>query len=283
METTTQKSRINIFEYLDYREFLRDWYKSHKSGRSTVSLRSFSKKAGFTSSNILKLVMDGNRNLTAESAAQFAIGLGLNKQETAFFLNLVFYNQGKSVEEKDSHYKKLVQSKKFSELKSVEKDQYDYYSTWYHPVVRELMTSNEFDGTPEWIMSQIRPEITVIQAKKSMELLERLGFVKKTPKNQWVQSNPLLTTGPESSSHIILRYHQSLLEIIRSLLVQIEPEDRDVGALTLGVSKKMFPEIKKKVQEFRREILKMVSTENNPEVVISLSTQLIPLVKKGEE
>ena len=101
-ETMTRKTRVNVFGYLDYRAFLKDWYRAHKIGRSTVSLRSFSKKAGFTSSNILKLVMDGHRNLTTESATQFAVGLGLNKQETSFFLHLVLYNQAKSLEEKDS-------------------------------------------------------------------------------------------------------------------------------------------------------------------------------------
>lgn len=274
MKQTSQKS---IFEYLDYREYLRDWYHSRKEGRSTISLRSFSKKAGFTSSNILKLVMDGDRNLTEESAGRFAIGLGLNLQETAFFVHLVHYSQATTHDKKDHHYKALVQSKKFGQLKPIEKDRYDYYSTWYHPVVRELVTAENFDGTPEWLVQHIRPEITAADARKSVELLERLGFIKKTAHNKWAQTDSLVTTGAESASHILLHYHQSLLEITRLRLGQVKQHERDVSALTLGVSKEKIPEIKKMVQAFRREILKAVSAEKNPEVVLSLTTQLLPL------
>lgn len=276
--TMARRSHINIFGYLNYREFLRGWYRLHKMGRS-ISLRSFSKRAGFTSSNLLKLVMDGDRNLTKESATQFAVGLGLNKQETAFFRHLVLYNQARSPEQKDLYHKKLVQSKKFSELKPLEKDKYDYYSTWYHAVVRELVTSRDFDGTPEWLTQHIRPEITIAQASKSIGLLERLGFIEKRAGGKWAQSNALVTTGPEATSYTVLGYHQSLLTITQSLLAEVEQEDRDVGALTLGVSREKFSEIKKRVQEFRQEILEMVSTEKDPEVVLSLTTQLLPLAQ----
>lgn len=279
-----RRSDLSVFKYLDYRAFLRDWYLARKQGRSTISLRAFSKKAGFRSSNLLKLVMDGDRNLTDESATQFAVGLGLNKQETAFFRRLVTYTQATKPDEKDAAYRQLVQSKKFSELKPIARDAYDYYSTWYHPVVRELVTATACDGTPEWLAARIRPEVTVAQIRKSLELLERLGFIARSPRGRWIQTTPLVTTGPESTEHVLLQYHRALLEITMQRLGETRPADRDVSALTLGVSADQWPVLKQRLQEFRREILHLVSTERHPEIVLSLTTQLLPLAQtKGGE
>ncbi len=44
------------------------------------SYRVFSRLAGFKSSNIFKLVMDGDRNLTEESLKKFILGLSLTGQ-----------------------------------------------------------------------------------------------------------------------------------------------------------------------------------------------------------
>ena len=272
---------INLFSYLDYRQFLRDWYLAAKKSRGSFSFRTFSKKAGFHSPNFFKLVMDGDRNLTEKSLSHFVTGLGLNKQEEEFFRNLVFFNQAKIHEQKDHYYQKLIQSRKFGQLKPIEKDQYDFYSTWYHPVIRELVVSKDFDGTPEWLVDRIHPKITWAQATKSIELLEKLGFIRKSPEGKWAQSTPLVTTGAESSSLVLLNYHQSLLGLTQQLLPEIPPEERDISAVTLGVAASRVPELKQKIQDFRREILEMVSTETEPEKVLSLTIQLLPLGQTG--
>ncbi|MDO8519427.1 MAG: TIGR02147 family protein [Deltaproteobacteria bacterium] len=274
---------VDLFLYTDYRLYLRDWYTSAKKRRGSFSFRAFSKAAGFDSPNFLKMVMDGDRNLTEASLAKFVVGLSLNKQEEEFFRNLVFFNQSKTNEARQAYYEKLVQSRKFKKLKPIETDQYEYYSAWYHPVIRELVLSKNFDGTPEWLSSRVNPPITPYQAKRSVELLEKIGFIKKNDKGEWNQAMPLVTTGAESSSLVLLKYHQNLLELVRQVLAETDPSKRDVSALTLGVAKERIPELKTKIREFREEILKMVSNDNNPEEVVILSLQMFPVTKEQNE
>src|SRR3990167_5240725 len=185
MERAPQK--VNLFGYRDYRSFLHDWYSASKKS-SGFSLRVFSKRAGFGSPSFFKLVSEGKRNLTEKSLPKFMTGLNLNKQEQDFFRNLVFFNQAAAYHEKDFYYQNLLRSKKFSQLKPIEKSHYEYYSTWYHPVIRELVISKDYDGTAEWIASRVSPPITVQQAEKSVELLEKLGFIVRIGPNQWRQA-----------------------------------------------------------------------------------------------
>ena len=53
----------NIYNFSDYRDFLKDRYRQLKEADPVFSFRHFSKQAGFGSPNYLKLVMDGKRNL----------------------------------------------------------------------------------------------------------------------------------------------------------------------------------------------------------------------------
>ena len=60
---------IDVFDYLDYRAFLRDFYARAKATRRGFSFRAFSRKARLGSPNHLKRVMEGDRNLTPERAS----------------------------------------------------------------------------------------------------------------------------------------------------------------------------------------------------------------------
>lgn len=275
-----EKSKINIFLALDYRRYLKDWYADQKQNRRGFSFRFFSMKAGFVSPNFLQRVMEGERNLTEESLDKCVVGLGLNKQESEFFKNLVHYNQAQNHETKNHYYQLLARSRKFSELKPMEKNQYDYYSAWYHPVIRELVVSPEYDGSVQRLVDRIFPKITESQAEKSIELLKSLGFIEKKGKG-WAQANPLVTTGPEAGAHIMMNYHQNLLGLAKDLLPQVSFNERDVSALTLGISKGRVGQLKRKIQEFRQDILKMVSEDTKPDDVVLLSIQLLPVTRRN--
>lgn len=279
MKTTKD---INLFSYLDYRKFLVDFYKAAKKTRAGFSLRSFSQKAGFGSSNFYKLVMDGDRNLTESSAKKFAKGLKLNKQEIEFFIHLVHFTQAKSHEEKNDFYQKLLKSKRYNQLKPLAKEQYDFYSKWYHAVVRELITSNDFNGSLVGLAKKIHPEITLKEVQESIEILTNLGFVEEDSCGKYKARETLITTGPECDSVILMNYHKHLLQLIKEQLDDIPSTQRDVSALTLGIKKELLPIIKQKVQQFRKEILEMVSEETDAEDVIALTIQLWPLTKTWE-
>ncbi len=276
-------STVDLFQYSDYRQFLRDWYHESKKLRGSISFRSLARRAGFKSINFFKLVMEGKRNLTEESLVKVAAGLRLNKQEKDFFRNLVFFNQAKTHEEKDFYYQALLRSRKFSQLKPIEKDQYEYYSTWYHPVIRELVVSKDFDGSAAGLARRLSPPITPAQTEKSIALLEKLGFIQKADDGRWRQASSLVSTGAELSSHLVHNYHKVILDLTKEILDRVPATRRDISTMTLGVVKDRVPELKKKIQDFRQEILKLVSVDAHPEEVIQLNIQMFPLTLAAAE
>ncbi len=93
-------NEIEIFAYDNYRAFLKDYYESKRLTAEKISFRQFARLAGFNSPSFLKMVIDGQRNLSHESIGKVAVALRFNQEETEFFNHLVLFNQAEGVEQK---------------------------------------------------------------------------------------------------------------------------------------------------------------------------------------
>lgn len=274
---------VSIFHYLDYHRYLRDWFEAAKQKNPRFSLRVFASRAGFRSHNALKMVMQGNRNLTAESALRCARGLRLGRRESEYFSLLVAYVASKDEQERAAVLKKLRQFQEVSQIRSLTPDQFSYYSTWYHAVIRELAVHQDFSGSPKWIAEHLSPQVTVSEVTQSLELLERLGLLKKMSGGKYKQVDKLLTTGPEITSPAVTQYHLAVLDLAKAAIDRIPREKREVSSLTLAVSEAMLPTLKRRIQLFQEEIMRFVSTEKETDVVMQLNFQLFPLTRTHKE
>ncbi|MEN9577594.1 MAG: hypothetical protein RJA70_603 [Pseudomonadota bacterium] len=96
----------DVFDYLDYRAYLRELYSARKK-RGSFSYRAFSLRAQLKSPNYLKLVIDGERNLTQPMAKRFAVACGLAGQASSFFCELVAFGQAGGIDERNDIYLRL--------------------------------------------------------------------------------------------------------------------------------------------------------------------------------
>lgn len=92
----------NLFNYLDYRHFLRDWL-GHAKKNYGFSYRVFSRRAGLKSPSLYKMVMDGARDLVEGSLHKFLEGLSLSVKEKEYFATLVLYNQARTEEHRERY------------------------------------------------------------------------------------------------------------------------------------------------------------------------------------
>src|SRR6201986_1824211 len=84
---------VSVYDFLDHRAYLAAYYAAAKRTRPSFSFRLFSKLAGLRSPNFLKLLIDGERNLGADSVGRFAEALGLTGADAEFFADLVAFGQ----------------------------------------------------------------------------------------------------------------------------------------------------------------------------------------------
>lgn len=276
-------SEIDVFSYLDYRAFLRDYYLDRKERRG-LSYRGFSKRAGLRSPNYLKLVIDGDRNLTAEMADRFAIACGLSKDGAAYFKDLVAFNQARNTRERNAQYARLTGHRQYRNEHRLEMAHAAYHSTWYIPAIRELAARRDFVPEPSWIARMLVPEITEAQAEKALDTLLALGLLVHGVDGRLVQGEVIVSTGPEFHALHIASYHRAMMQQASESIDRVPSSDRDISSLTLCLGEDGLRNLKVRLQRFRRELLELSSLEDDPSQVVQLNLQLFPLSKpRGEE
>jgi uncharacterized protein (TIGR02147 family) len=272
-------NRPLIFEYLDYRAFLKDMYVYRKSRERIFSYRYFSGKAGFASPNFLKLVIDGQRNLSHTSMLKIARGFELKGNERDFFEHLVFMNQAGEHEERNHYYQKMMSVNGHKAIHKIARDSYAYFSKWYYPVIREIIRFRMEGLTAEKIASLLRPRISVAEARTAIKLLLRLNLIRKNAGGMWEQTDQDITTGPEVRSLVVANFHREMLKLADAAIDDVPANERDISGLTLSLSRERFPELKARIVAFRKELLELTGRDQSPDQVVQVNIQLFPLSK----
>jgi uncharacterized protein (TIGR02147 family) len=268
-----------VYSYSDYRLFLADHYAYAKAHHS-FSFRAFSQRAGIRSSNYLRLVIDGDRNLSAPMAARFAKGCGLTGDRAEFFCELVAYCQADSVAERNRGYERLFRFRPFRAVHQLAREQAAYHTEWYVPAIRELVRRADFQDDPAWIALQLEPKISPAQAEKALATLLKLGLLRRQPAQlggRLEQTSELVTTGAGPLGHHIFSFHHMMLERAGYALDHSPRDQRDISCLTLCVSDAKRRELEQRVRAFRKELLQAAELDDKPERVVQINFQVFAL------
>lgn len=272
----------SIFEYTNYRLFLKDYYEERKE-RDGFTYRDFSRLAEMNSTSWLLHLIKGSKNLSPESAGRVAKALKLHKAEAEYFELLVPFTQARTNGVKDLYYSRMLGLKRKLKIARLGEEQYEYFTKWYHPVLRSLVP--KLDAAPGRELDYARlgrcliPPIPARDAKKSVRLLEKLGMLHRGADGKWAMSNAVLSTGDEAASLNVVNYHKQVSRLAESAHDASPKEERDISALTLGMGEAEFRKIKARIQAFRKEIIDIALSSEAADRVYQLNFQFFPVGK----
>jgi len=282
-EKVFESSPPSLFDYFDYREYLQDYYRHHKSRNSAYSYRLFARKAKLGSPNYLKLVVDGKRRITDRTIYQFARGLGLTRDEEKYFRELVLYQEVSDPDSKEQHLRSLL---KYQEKQRtpvpLRSDKIKFLLDWYHAVIRELVLNKDFKEDPAWIARRLGNKITEAQAKESLELLVRLNILERNEQGKLAQREPLLTSSDEVPSHVIRSLHRTFLRKAINSIFSVPMDRRELSGLVLSVPSHRVKEMKEELKEFRKKLNRKYGLDRTGDEVYFVGLYLFPVTNKGE-
>ena len=266
----------SIYTYTDYRQYLKDYYKYHKAENAAFSYRYLAQKAGVNSSAFFKFLIEGKRNLTKQSILKISNALKFNDNEREYFENLVFFNQAKSIKEKDFFFNRLIQQQQQKKVIQIGEDYYDYFSTWYHCIIRELVVMTDFKDNWEQLASLVKPRITTQQARHSVELLLKLGFLKKD-KNRYCQTEPVISTGHNIKAHQIIQFQIEMLRNAIGSFDRCTATQRLNSSTTFGISHQLYPQFVEMIRNFKLKLMELARHDENSSMVYQLNMNFFPV------
>jgi uncharacterized protein (TIGR02147 family) len=265
-----------IFGYSDFRLFLGDCYKARKEIDKKFSHRYIQEKIGAGSRGWFADLVKGRVTLSGNHMVSLAKLLKLNKNETDYFEAMVDYAQAGSHDEKNRHFQKMLS---FKEVRAdlVGMDRIDFYGKWYHSAIRELLFFYPFGGDFAALAHKLNPPIRQSEARESVKLLERLGFVETDGRGGYRSKDATLKKDPNFPSVVLANFLKTNIEMAVEALERYPKDERDISALTISLSEGAFEQVKEEIRALRKRILALTETDPHPAKVYQCNFQFFPL------
>ena len=265
----------SIFDYLDYRLFLLDFYETQKKKHSFFSYRYMSGKIGLDAGYLVK-ILQGKLHLPEKYINTLCSFCKFSEKETAYFRTLINFNKAKSEAQIRIHFEKLMSFSSPGKQR-IEKFQYEFYRKWYYTAIRSLIGICRFSDDIESLSRMLTPPVSSREVKKAVELLVKLDMIKKDGDGYYTLSNAFVTTGESWQSLAIRDFQRETIRLAGESLDRHHKKDRDISTVSVAVNKKDLPELKLRITEFRDAILKLAENSDDPDCVYQLNVQLFPM------
>ncbi len=272
---------IDVYQFTNYRKYIKAYFDERKKHDRKFSHRYLSQRLGLSSPNFIMMVMQGKRNLTRSLAYKISQEFNQDENEAEYFESIVGFAQAKTNKEKDRYFQKIISLRRNCSVEKIEEHQYEYYSNWYNLVIRELVTYPEFKNNYNWLAKKVSPPITHSQTKRSVELLLKLGLIKRNG-TSYVRSSLLISTGQEVFSLAIVNFHRKMAELAAASLDTSSHDERDITACTVNISETGIGEIKKVIAECRKKVLSIAEADTPADRVYQINFQVFPLSAKNK-
>ncbi|MEO7426729.1 MAG: TIGR02147 family protein [Fibrobacteria bacterium] len=275
----------DVFTYTAYREFLRDYYREKKAGSKSFSFQNFARKAGIASSGFLLHVIKGERNLTRPVLLKVAAAMGLDREQTGYFEILVGFDQAKTPVEKDFYYSKLRTARQSAQVKTLEDDQYAFFSDWYHSVIRELAPLLPAGSAPSAIAKLVAPGITANQAKASLRLQEGLGILSRDAGGAYAPRDAFIgASGAPARKVAITKFQQAMLALAGQAWDHFPENDIAMRTSTISLSEEAAQAVKAELKACNQRILDLTRADKLPATrVYHINLNFFPVTRKIKE
>lgn len=271
----------SVFEYRNYREYIRDFYESRKRN-SAFTWREFAKLAQFASSGFLKLVCDGKTRLSKVAVEKVLPVFGLLGDQAEYFRLMVAFCDSPSPEVRSSSFEKMMKIAQENRVEFLESKSFAYFSSWANPALRELAPIMP-GATPLEMGHTLVPAISAAEAREFLDLQESLGLLRKDECGNYHQTSEGVSSSREVMSATVVNMQKQYAHLAAEALERYSRDYRHISGMTMGLDREAYERLAAELDAFRKKVADIVSNVKNYDRVYRLNLQLFPLSKKVEK
>jgi uncharacterized protein (TIGR02147 family) len=296
-DTTSNNNRIGgppkLGLFTDYRPYLKEYYEFRreqtKESLRPYSYATFAASADIKSPNYLKLIIDGQRNLSPEMARKFAKAMALNREDTEEFVALVDFTQAQEPIERNRYLKVLADIRVRQQLKSgeIKAETWEKVPSWVTWVLYSLAEQKDIRFDIPELFEIMRGKARPDDIRRSLDRLLESGELVRDRETGTVSKGRELMTGSETIPVALVRKLQAeLIYLGLESLFQDIPADREFGTQTLALTENEFEQLKFELRQFRKRWTKDISVNRKAvkgDRVFQMNIQLFPVTLSGRK
>lgn len=257
-----------------YRRILVDEFEARQKRNPGYSLRAYARDLELPPSNISE-ILRGRRGLSPQSGTEIAKLLQLSEEETHWFIRSIEAHHARDSRRRQNAREELKSINARNGLDELSLERFKIIKDWYHFALLELTDLEDFSSDPEWISNRLK--ITEKETKEAIHRLIEFGLLERK-KNGMLRRTQSTWVSGGIPSWEIRKHHAQILEKAEGALSTVDISARDFSALTMAIPQGRLPEFSQLIQEFRRQIVRMLESYADPkDRVFVLGVQFFPV------
>jgi uncharacterized protein (TIGR02147 family) len=269
-----------IFEYVDYRHYLKDCFEVRKSVDRRFSYREFAEAIQIDTSNLHKL-LNGRAHLPARCHSYVVAYLKLSGRSAEYFMLLLTYAREKRSAVR-SEILGRANALREVECRQIEESHLEqYFGDWWVAAIRSLLEVVAGRAVPTELSKRIVPHVDEWDVSRALEVLLALGMVRKGSSDRLVSTDAHVTAGGEIRTRAVRQFQERILVLASESVRRFAPEERDISTLTMSIDGDAFARIQDVLKECRRQVQIEVDDAKKPDRVMQLCMAFFPLAPKN--
>ena len=271
---------IDIFQFTHFRKYLDEYQAARMQTDPEFTRAGACALLGLPKTRSYYNDIVKGKKLTGRMIPKFVEVLGLNKKEAKYFETMVNFDQAKTTTERNAFFDELIKQHP-DPHHILNEDAYEYYNHWYNSVLFTALDVMDVSDDLEPIQKRIFPKVSVWTLKRSLELLERIGFVRKNEDGFWKSSRDSVSSGAYNNSDLVRQYQLQCFELSKQALLADDENASDMGTFTFSVSDDAYKEIALEIQNLKAKVRKIITQDKKEATgVHQLNIHLFTNLKK---
>ena len=269
-----------LYEYSDFRAYLRDWFEAEKKRRGKFSKADVSRLLGLPNTRNYFSDLLGGKELSDTFLERLIGLLALARDEAKYFRALVGFQQASTPEIRETLLDQLVSLNRSPRVQ-LKDDRLEYFRLWWHGAIRALLDTGNFSDEPDRIAKALVPSITPGQARDSLALLAQLGLIQRNANNFWKPTDQAVTSPEGLRDELLIELQLQQLDLVRKSLLKKKAPRRLIATNVVSVSPDGFRHLLERMEKARSEMRSIVHKDTDPaERVCQIVLALVPLTEE---
>jgi len=275
-------SNTSVFNFSDYRSFLKAHSETKRVAQSNWSLGVWSRQLKLGGTSSLTMILSGHRSPGPELTAKLISYFKFDAKEKTYFEDLIRLEKAKN----DSRLKIVLMEelKKLNPNKNFElmdSKTFDSISKWYFYALRQATRLPHFKDDAKWIKKQLNFNLTEAQIKEALKTLLAIGLLKINSHQKLKISKGVLRTTDDVTSEAIQRFHEEVITLAQKSVRKFSVNERVLQATTLAFNKQQMPKAKELMRKFAEDMSALASDDGDS--VYQMCAQFFPLMNIEEK
>ncbi|MBN1982957.1 MAG: TIGR02147 family protein [Chitinivibrionales bacterium] len=271
----------SIYDYMDYREYLRDYYEEQKQKRPlSFSYRSLSRRIAIDSSYLAKVIA-GKKHFSTALIPKISTFFKFSDKETHYFSLLMYYAKAKNEADRTYFLEQLSSSRAPSiEYFNLDKQQILY--NWHPLVIWEMLHYVKIKDDPDELARRLVPDVSRQDAAKAIALLKELGFVEVQADGTLKALGKTLFVNRTTTSPAIHNLKKQVTTLALQALDRFANEELLSSYALVSLSDKSLEIIRGRVKALIKKIFKLAECEQKDRRVYQFAFHGFPVTIKDD-